>query len=74
MRSLALTALVAAALMGPAVAGNDDVAEAPEQVRPLLIGATAPRLTLRTGDGAPFDLNEALARKPTILILYRGGW
>ena len=51
-----------------------DVAASPEEIHPLLIGASAPPLTLRSGDGKPVDLNAVLAEKPTILILYRGGW
>ena len=43
-------------------------------VRPLLIGAKVPELTLSSADGSPFDLTRALATKPTILIFYRGGW
>lgn len=43
-------------------------------VRPLLIGASVPEVTLRTADGKAFDLSAAVSRKPVTLIFYRGGW
>ena len=54
--------------------GGKKVASSPETIRPLLIGASAPELVLQTGKAKPFDLNKAMASKPTMLILYRGGW
>ncbi len=45
-----------------------------EDIRPILIGAAVPKLTLTTMDGSPFDLNAAITEKPTVLIFYRGGW
>jgi len=45
-----------------------------EEIRPLLIGATVPELTLRSADGSGFDLGKAIKKQPTILIFYRGGW
>lgn len=50
------------------------IAAAADEVRPLLIGAKVPPLTLRTSDGEPFDLSDALAKKTTVLVFYRGGW
>jgi peroxiredoxin len=50
------------------------VASAAEAICPLLVGAKIPTLTLKTQDGADFDLNAAVAQKPTVLIFYRGGW
>ena len=49
-------------------------ASSPGGIRPLLVGAAVPKLELTATDGAPFDLNAALASKPTVLIFYRGGW
>lgn len=43
-------------------------------IRPILIGQTVPQITLIDQDSKPFALNEALAKKPTLLIFYRGGW
>ncbi len=45
-----------------------------DKIRPLLVGATVPELTLLTQADDPFDLNAALAKKPTVLIFYRGNW
>jgi peroxiredoxin len=45
-----------------------------DAVRPLLVGARAPKVTLRDTQGAPVDLTALLAKKPTVLVFYRGGW
>ena len=45
-----------------------------KDICPILIGATLPKLTLTKIDGNSFDLNAAIAAKPTVLIFYRGGW
>ena len=52
----------------------NQVPTAAAKIRPLLVGATVPELSLLTRNGDPFDLNAALAEKPTILIFYRGNW
>jgi peroxiredoxin len=44
------------------------------QAKPLPVGATVPAITLLTPDGSSFDLNRALGEKPTLLIIFRGGW
>jgi peroxiredoxin len=41
---------------------------------PLGKGARLPKLTLKGVDGKAFDLYAAVAKKPTVLIFYRGGW
>lgn len=44
-------------------------------IRPLKTGAAMPPgCVVQTVDGTPFDLNAAVAGKPTVLIFYRGGW
>ncbi len=50
------------------------VAKSANEVKPLLVGATVPPVILHAVDGTPFDLNEAIAAKPTLLVFYRGGW
>ena len=45
-----------------------------QDIKPLLIGASVPDVTLQTAERKSFDLKEAVAKKPTILIFYRGGW
>jgi hypothetical protein len=73
-------ALVALVAVGVCVAvhaqtpSGGDVADSPQAIRPLLIGSTVPEVTLKTGDGTDIDLRSATAKKPTILIIYRGGW
>ncbi|MDF7808392.1 peroxiredoxin-like family protein [Pontiellaceae bacterium B12219] len=44
------------------------------EIKPLTSGETIPAATLKTADGADFDLQTAIAEQPTILIFYRGGW
>jgi peroxiredoxin len=46
----------------------------PQDISPLLTGENIPSLNLVDVDGQSFDLNAAVASKPTILIFYRGGW
>lgn len=44
------------------------------EIQPLEKGASIPELTLRTVKGEAFDVNQAVASKPAVLIFYRGGW
>ena len=37
-------------------------------------GERVPAVTLRTPSGNAFDLQQAVADQPTVLIFYRGGW
>jgi len=50
------------------------IADSPEQIKPLMIGAHVPDVTLITPDHQPVVLRDVLAKQPTILIYYRGGW
>ena len=68
---LALSAALALAPLAPTWAAP---AASSEAVVPVLVGTQLPALTLRGADGKPFDLNAALAKAPTILVFYRGGW
>jgi len=45
-----------------------------QDITPLLIGASVPDVTLQTPDGKAFNLKATVAKKPTVLIFYRGGW
>ena len=45
-----------------------------DAICPILVGQSLPELSLRTAENAPFDLNAAVAEKPTVLIFFRGGW
>ena len=51
-----------------------EVPDSAEETRPIAAGEAVPALKLETVDGETFDLNEAIAKKPTVLIFYRGGW
>ena len=75
MRNLCATLILASSIAVssvPATAGEP--AASAEQTSPLPVGASLPQLQLTSPEGQPFDLNAAVAEKPTILILYRGGW
>ena len=71
---LALSATLAASatLLAPATFAAP--AASSDAVTPALIGTQVPALTLRDVDGKPFDLQVAVAKAPTILVFYRGGW
>ena len=45
-----------------------------EHITPLLPGQQAPDVTFKTLDGGDYNLLEEAAKKPLILIFYRGGW
>lgn len=53
---------------------TDRVPDSPSEIRPLLIGASVPKVTLQTVDGDPFNLGAAVSERPSVLIFYRGGW
>ena len=69
IRNLALSLMLASA---PAFAA--DLASAPDQVRPILLGSKLPDVPLRTVAGQPTTLARQVAGKPAILVFYRGGW
>lgn len=45
-----------------------------EKVCPIKIGQSIPSLSLQDVKGKPYNLNKAIAAKPTVLIFYRGSW
>ncbi len=51
-----------------------DYAPSAEEVRPLLVGTSAPETSLQQLDGKSKKLKDILDGKPTIVIFYRGGW
>jgi peroxiredoxin len=76
---LALTALLFAGCCNNAnqTSKEPDITNIPQsanEVCPLLIGDRVPVLTLKTAQGKAFDLNSSIAKKPTVLFFYRGGW
>lgn len=57
--------------------GSDAATRVPNQaddICPILVGQTLPRMVLKSPDGSLFDVNAANAEQPTILIFFRGGW
>ena len=46
----------------------------PEDISPLLPGENIPRAQLPDADGKLTDLNALVAKRPSILVFYRGGW
>lgn len=53
---------------------SQDYAASADKVSPLLISSQIPDVTVKDIDGKDVNLREAIAKQPTILIFYRGGW
>jgi peroxiredoxin len=69
------TALLTLGLaLASAAAPAAELASAPDQVRPILLGSKLPNVSLRTVDGVAITLAAQVAGKPAILVFYRGGW
>lgn len=66
--------MIAGLLLGGAAAHADDLAAAPDQVHPRLLGSRLPHVALRTLDGKATTLQAQVAGKPAVLVFYRGGW
>lgn len=69
--SVALAGLLAWPTAG---AAGGEVAPSAEQIRPLLIGASVPEVSVQSLTGEEVDLAAAVRSQPTVLIFYRGGW
>ena len=50
------------------------VAPKPTAIQPVLIGSKVPTLVLFTPDNKQANLSSLLARKPTVLVVYKGSW
>jgi hypothetical protein len=72
-KRLVLTLLVTACAAGPAIWAAD-VAASPEEIRPLLVGAEVPDLTLTAADGTAVELRDTGKEQRAIFVFYRGGW
>ena len=48
--------------------------EKAEDISPLLIGETMPNTSLKGLDGAVTPFLDIVKEKPTVLVVYRGGW
>ncbi len=70
---LTITSLMLAFIL-PSTTIAEEAAVSADKIHPLLVGSTVPSLTLQTVENVSFDLTAAMAKKPTILIFYRGSW
>lgn len=53
---------------------SSDVPKSAEDVHPLEVGETIPRVHLVNSSGQETDLRNLISEKPALLIFYRGGW
>ena len=70
--TLPLLALSATLALAPATFAAP--ASTADAVTPALIGTQIPTAELRDVEGNAFDLKAAVAKAPTVLVFYRGGW
>jgi len=66
---LIILTLILATIILPA-----QVPERAEDISPLLIGENIPDHVLKAIDGSDQAMSDILRKKPTVLIIYRGGW
>lgn len=64
----------AAAETDPVAKNSTAWPQSDKSVTPLLLGNALPEVTLRTLEGAPITLKDAVGGKPAALVFYRGGW
>lgn len=50
------------------------IAEKAEDISPLLIGETIPDIELKAPDTSSLKFSDIVGEKPTVLLVYRGGW
>lgn len=62
------------ALFSSVVIQAADIAENADSVRPILVGQTVPDVVLWQADGKPVKARALVAKKPSIVVFYRGGW
>ena len=54
--------------------GIAQVADKAENVCPLLVGEKVPFDSVLNGSGTPYSLADIIGKKPTVLVIFRGGW
>lgn len=69
----ALKAIILASLSFITLNTHAQIAASAEEVSPLLIGEEIPEYTLMSVDGQQVSTKD-IFNKPTVLIIYRGGW
>lgn len=72
MRNIAL--LLSLAFIFNSIGLSAQIPAKPEEISPLLIGENIPAIRIPDATGNDFDLNLAIAKQPTLLVFYRGGW
>ncbi len=50
------------------------IPSSPTDVCPLMPGIPVPSITIPAMDGGEVNLAEAVRKKATVLVFYRGGW
>jgi hypothetical protein len=65
------TVAVLVFLNAPYAFGGDDVAESANDIQPV---GTGDKMPVKTVEGEDFNLADAVAEQPSVLIFYRGGW
>lgn len=68
-----LPAVSAAFLFLFTAVARAEIAARPQDIRPLLIGASVPPVLLQSPEGEK-NLRELIQGKPTVLVFYRGSW
>ncbi len=66
---LGLTLLLTAFTNAPV-----EIPQKPEDISPLLVGETIPDVNIMNLNGTVMNLKAEVAKKPTLLVFYRGGW
>jgi hypothetical protein len=68
------TVAVLVFLNAPYAIGGGDVAQSANDIQPVGTGDKMPAATVKTVEGEDFNLADAVAEQPSVLIFYRGGW
>lgn len=66
--------LILFSLLLTSLASFAQIADTPEEISPLLIGEKIPAIQVATINGEAKILTDVIAKKPTVLLFYRGGW
>ena len=75
LRPLRMSVLLVFLFAGAAMTeAHSPVADAPDAVSPLLIGAEVPNVEVTTLDGEPVLLGDFLEGDPAVIVFFRGAW
>jgi len=72
--AVALCLSVSVSLLSKVAPMEKPVYDKPDQVQPLKVGDKIADGLLKDVDGKDVALGELVARKPSVIIFYRGGW